>query len=248
MMYNGEVDALYDREIAELVDISETKLSRSKEVTIKLLLATGLRASEAAHLKPSWLSEGTQRTQPKVTVPAHEPCDCTSCVDGAQRNLDRWCDNGPSDEEIAEDPELGPEDRRPDIGSAEYERMLEERIAAQWKPKSEAGAGRDIHVSNPDWWELIRDFVEQHGGMNAGRSGIYYRVKAANEYMDLEKPLSPHVLRHSAGSSMANNGMDLHKLKEVMGHASLENTQVYLHSSEEEQSAASEQVYEERGW
>ena len=247
-MYNGEVDALYDNEIAELVTVAEDELSRSKEVTIKLLLATGLRAGEAAHLTPSWLTDGTASTRPKVTVPSHEPCDCTDCREGAKRNLDRWCENGPTEEEVEEDPELDEGDLRPDIGSPEYERMLEEKRDQTWKPKSSAGADRDIHMSNDEWWQLIRDFVEEHGGLNAGRSGIYYRVNAADDYMDLAKPLSPHVLRHSAGSSFANNGMDLHKLKEVMGHASLENTQVYLHSSEEEQSEAVQKVAEKRGW
>jgi integrase len=247
-VYNKEIDALYDREVERLVEIAETELSRSKEVTIKLLLATGMRASEAAHLTPEWLSAGTEHTAPKVTVPAREPCECTDCMKRAKRNMDRWVDNGPTEEEVANDPELDESDLRPEEGTPEYADRLEARREAMWKPKSEAGADRDIHISNPNWWGLIRGFVEEHGGLNAGRSGIYYRVNAADDYMDLEKPVSPHILRHTAGSSWARHGMDLHDLKDVMGHASLENTQVYLHSSEEQRSDQAREVTEQRGW
>lgn len=45
---------------------------------------------------------------------------------------------------------------------------------------------------------------------------------------------SAHWLRHTAGSHMANNAVDLRHVRDTLGHASLSTTSGYLHSSDDQ--------------
>lgn len=61
-----------------------------------------------------------------------------------------------------------------------------------------------------------------------------YVYRAVKKYLGLvttNEKKSPHVLRHTFATHLANNGAEINAVKDLLGHASLASTQVYTHNS-----------------
>lgn len=81
-------------------------------------------------------------------------------------------------------------------------------------------------LSRKTFWVIIRDYARACG---------------------IEKPVKPHLLRHSFASHLLGNGADLRVIQEMLGHADIATTQIYTHVQEQSLKKAHEQFHPRKG-
>ena len=85
--------------------------------------------------------------------------------------------------------------------------------------------------------EVVRNssalFVDKNGE-RISRGQVQYLVRKYLSEVTTLKKRSPHVLRHTFATAMLNNGAGLESVKKLLGHESLETTEIYTHTTFEQ--------------
>ncbi len=98
--------------------------------------------------------------------------------------------------------------------------------------------GKEAKKALQSYLRLGRDSLVGDSGTNVlfpncfqkpmTRQGFWKLIKEYTKKADIQKDITPHTLRHSFAVHLIENGADLHDVQEMLGHADISTTQVYI--------------------
>ncbi|PKM50084.1 MAG: site-specific tyrosine recombinase XerD [Firmicutes bacterium HGW-Firmicutes-7] len=103
------------------------------------------------------------------------------------------------------------------------ERIIPMGNVAQYALSNYIKVSRAAMVKNPDEEILFVNCL----GSSMSRQGFWKIIKSYASKANINKIITPHILRHSFASHLVENGADLRSVQEMLGHSDISTTQVY---------------------
>ena len=109
------------------------------------------------------------------------------------------------------------------FGKGSKERLVPVGSKAIEAIQSYLDSGRRFFVKRHTGSEL---FLSERGKA-ISRKMLWVIIKRYARIAGIEKPVKPHLLRHSFATHLLNGGADLRVIQEMLGHADISTTQIY---------------------
>ncbi len=86
------------------------------------------------------------------------------------------------------------------------------------------------------YWRQVRPsgdylFPGQKPASHLSKSSVSKTLAKVMKECDIDKHVTPHVLRHSFATHLLDTGVDIRTIQALLGHSSIQTTQVYTHVS-----------------
>ena len=108
-----------------------------------------------------------------------------------------------------------------------------------------AGLRNELLSHNDDFPKANTFFLNAKGRKLTVR-GLEYILDSIDEKLCLHLGLHPHMLRHTFATTLLESGADLRTIQELLGHESINTTQVYTHVSQKHMQDQYDQFFPKR--
>ena len=86
-----------------------------------------------------------------------------------------------------------------------------------------------LDTENPYHWVFNSQVTDQGNPLQFTQRGVQWCIKEAKSKLGIKKKVTAHVFRHTYATHLLEDGLDIISVKELLGHARIETTLVYLH-------------------
>lgn len=91
------------------------------------------------------------------------------------------------------------------------------------------GLKKYLSSENPYRWVFNSQVTDQGKPLQFTQAGVRWSIKEAKAKLGIKKKVTAHIFRHTYATHLLEDGLDIISIKELLGHARIETTLVYLH-------------------
>ena len=93
------------------------------------------------------------------------------------------------------------------------------------------GLTKYFKTEHPFRWVFNSQVTKQGKPLAITQRGVQWAVTEAKNKVSTKKKVTPHTFRHSYATHLLEDGLDIMSIKDLLGHACIETTLIYLHVS-----------------